>query len=489
MFSLVLAILLTIGAILALVFKSKIPQLQTETIRDRFGDQVESNNSKLISILKLKNKVQTEVSVGALGGALVIGGMGTISYNDAGYCTHAQTIFGTEESSCTTGWFYTGWGRTTAWPHYITIANTTDPNAEGSAVSGPYPVRLSDNWNGDVTQTTRFAIPQDDVQFLTMHRTFRTPERLISTTLKPAVTSSLDSVSNLFSMEEYYVGGKRDQYKTEFRNAVVKGRPQVKQVIVNKDGSAIVANASASDSEAAQDTSTVGNLSSRRVVMEKLVNSDGSVIRETHGYMQYGISVPSAILENLDPDNTFEQQIQDRKDAASRRIIAQEQRKEQEEQRLLAIQTGETNIAKRQADAKVIQIQQTTEAETTKKLALIAAERIMEEAEIAKQTSEIKLEQARIDAEAVQVTADATAYEKQVILEADGALQQKLDAWTTSQKYWANAAARINVPQTVFAGSGDGGNAGNALGTVDSFMQLMTVQAAKSLQVDPNITK
>ena len=163
-----------------------------------------------------------------------------------------------------------------------------------------------------------------------------------------------------------------------------------------------------------------------------------------------------------------------------------ESRKEQEEQRLLAIQTGQTNIAKRQAEAQVEQIAKTTDAETSKQLALIEAERVLEEAEIDRQTSEIKLARAEIDAQAVIVTADATAYEKRVVLEADGALQQKLDAHVKVQKYWATAAAQINVPQQVFGG---GGTTGNALGTVDQFMQIMTMQSAKALSVDTTITK
>jgi hypothetical protein len=477
MFSLTMAVLAVIAAIALFFTRSKPPKLG--------GDEHPKSSHTL---LLLRNRIQTIVGTSALVGGTIFGVYGAYSYNDAGYCTHAQTIHGSETAECSTGWFYTGWGRTTAWPWFITVANTNDPDAQGSAVSTPYPIRMSDNWNGDVTQTTRFAIPQDEDQFLVMHKTFRSPTRLISTTLKPAISSSLDSVSNLFSMEEYYTGGKRDQYKTEFRDAVIKGRPQVKQVTVNRDGSAIVSRAASSDLKSNQDSSTTGIVTSRKVVMRKIVGEDGLILREAHGYSQYGITVPSAILENLDPDDKFEHQMQARKDAASRRIVAQEGRKEQEEQRLLAIQTGQTNIAKRQAESQVEQIQQTTEAETTKKLALIAADRILQEAEVQRETALIKLEQAKIDAESKQVTADAEAYEKRVILEADGALQQKLDAWTTSQKYWANAASKINVPSTVFAGGGNS-TAGNALGTVEQFMQMMTVNAAKQLQVDPTITK
>lgn len=426
---------------------------------------------------------------------LLFAGGGAVGYNDAGFCQHTRTIFGTETSTCETGWYFAGWGTSTAWPHYITVANTFDATGESSStvfqgsVMSPYRVRLADNWTGDVTQTTRFAIPQDSEQFLTMARTFRSPERLINTTLKPAVTASLDSVANMFTMEEYYSGGKRDQFKSEYKDAIEKGRARVRQVSLNQAGGVIRNRAAPNDSEVAQDTSEVGDTEVRRVIMEKVTDANGNDIRTPHDFAEIGINVASAILENLDPDDKYEEQINDRKAAASRRVVAREQRLEQEEQRLLAIQQGETDIAKRQAAAKTEQIQKTTDAETEKQLALIAAERMKEEAEISRQTAAINLERARIDAEAVQVAADAEAYAKEAILQADGALQQKLDAWVRAQTVWADAASRINVPATVIAGGGDAGTAGNALGTVDQFMQMMMIKTARDLQVDPTIDR
>lgn len=442
---------------------------------------------KAVPLVPELRKVKTIVSSAIAVFGLAIIGLGSVSYNDAGYCQHTRTIFGTETAVCETGWFFVGWGTTTAWPHYITVANTLDVESDGSAVTGPYRVRLADNWTGDVTQTTRFAIPQDQAQFIEMARTFRSPERLISTTLKPAVTASLDSVSNMFTMEEYYSGGKRDQFKSEFKDTVEKGRAQVRQVSLNQAGGVIPSRAAASNSDVAQDTSEVGDTEVRRVVMEKVLDTNGNDIRIPHDFAEIGIVVSSAILENIDPDDEYERQIGERKKAASRRVVAREQRLEQEEQRLLAIQQGETDIAKRQAEAKVEQIEKTTNAETTKKLALIEAERVREEARIAKETSEINLERARVDAQSVTVAADAEAYAKQAILEADGALQQKLDAWVEAQRVWADAASKINVPSTVIAGGGSDGTAGNALGTVDQFMQLMMLNSAKQLSVDPTI--
>ena len=154
---------------------------------------------------------------------------------------------------------------------------------------------------------------------------------------------------------------------------------------------------------------------------------------------------------------------------------------------MLAIQRGQTDIATRQAEAEVNQIEQTTNAETQRQLAVIAAEQRREEADIARQTAEIALETARIEAETQQTLADAQAYERRVILEADNALSQRLEAWVTAQQYWAEAAAEINVPTTVFAGGG-GDATGNALGTVEQFMQIMTANAAQEIGLNTQIT-
>lgn len=422
-------------------------------------------------------------AVGAFG--IIVFANGAFEYNDPGYCQHVRTITGSEAAVCTTGWYYEGFGSSVEWPWAITIAHSTDPNEQGSNISGPYTIRMSDNWTGTVTQTTRFEIPQDEERFLSMARKMRSPEKLISTTLRPAVTSSLDSIANMYSMEQYYAGGQRDQFKTEFRHALEKGRLQVKQM-KQETNSAKVSKAAANDSDAAKDTSDVGDTASTIVVMVPALDSTGKEVREQHDFVEYGVTVGSAILENLDPDDKFEDQIKARKEAASRRIVAQEQVKEQEQQRLLAIQTGETAIAKAQAREKETQITETTKAETKKKLALISADANKAQALVDKETAQIAYERAQIDAKAKQVAADAEAYQKKAIIEADNALKDRLQALVEINKAWAEAAARMNVPSTVMGGNGA---AGNTLSTSEQFMQMMMTKAAKDLQVDTNTVR
>jgi hypothetical protein len=65
---------------------------------------------------------------------------------------------------------------------------------------------------------------------------------------------------------------------------------------------------------------------------------------------------------------------------------------------------------------------------------------------------------------------------------ADGALQQKLAAYVETQKVWADAFAKRNVPTTVFGASGASGDS-----DASAFMQMMTLQAAKQLSVSTEV--
>ena len=148
----------------------------------------------------------------------------------------------------------------------------------------------------------------------------------------------------------------------------------------------------------------------------------------------------------------------------------------------------EREVAERQAKAKVEQIQKTTEAETDKQLAITGAEKTKAQAAIAKDTAEINLEKARIEAETTRTLADAEAYQKKVILQADNALAQKLEAEVKIQALWAGAFAKRQVPTNVFGSSGGGAPVGSDAET-KAFMQMLTLDAAKRLNYERELTK
>ena len=108
-------------------------------------------------------------------------------------------------------------------------------------------------------------------------------------------------------------------------------------------------------------------------------------------------------------------------------------------------------------------------------------------AAISKETAEINYEKAKIEAETKRTLAEAEAYQKRLILEADKALAQKLDGKIAIQRLWAQAFAKRQVPTNVFgSGGGDSAPVGGD-GETRAFMQMLTLDAAKRLNYERQV--
>jgi hypothetical protein len=79
---------------------------------------------------------------------------------------------------------------------------------------------------------------------------------------------------------------------------------------------------------------------------------------------------------------------------------------------------------------------------------------------------------------------EGEAARKRLVMQADGALAQKLEAYVAVQTRFAEAFENRKVPQTVFGAAN-----GSTDSDVSAFMQLMTVKAAQDLGLNPNPTK
>jgi hypothetical protein len=213
-------------------------------------------------------------------------------------------------------------------------------------------------------------------------------------------------------------------------------------------------------------------------VVTKLTDEAGLQRIKKQAFLEYGISVSTARVTNMDPNDKFKIRMELKQQASADRAIAREKRVQEEEQRLLAIAKGDREVAEKQAEAKVTQIELTTNAETTKQLALTDSTQKMEAATIDKQTAQIDYERAQIDAQSVKVTADADAYAREVLIKADNALKMKLDAMVQMNADNAKAFAARKVPQTVVYSAGGE----NGLGTDGDIATIATTQMLKNLK-------
>lgn len=418
----------------------------------------------------------------------------SIFYAEPGYVYHVRTITGQEHAVSDVGYQFFLWGRWNAWKRAMTVQSEAGAAAnmqyaeveadETSANMPPLNIMFLDQVDANVEATVRFSIPTDNDGFLQLAHEYRTPANLLRTALMPAFKETLQATASLMSAEEYY-SGARTEFNSEFENQMNNGIYLVRREEVYQDsgrkvrGSANVA--------LGNEQEEFGDESKVVYEVRKVLDEQGTPRRKAQKFTGFGISVVDARITNMTPNSRFVERMQLKQKASADRAIAREQRIQEEEQRLLAIARGEREVAERQAMAKVEQIQKTTDAETDKQLALTSANKLKEQAQIERETAQINLEKARIEAETQRTLADAEAYQKKAILQADNALAEKLRTEVEIHKLWADAFAKRAVPTNVFGGGGSGSPVGSDAET-KAFMQMLTLDAAKRLNYDREIS-
>ncbi len=419
----------------------------------------------------------------------------SVFYAEPGYVYHVRTILGDEHVVSDVGYQFYLFGRVNAWKRAMTVQAVAGgagsmeyaevEGTETSADMPPIQIMFLDQVDAQAEATVRFSMPTDPEGFLKLAHEYRTPANLLRTALVPAFKETLQANASLMSAEDYYSGG-RTEFNNEFENQMTNGIYVVRREEVtvrslrHQKGSANVA--------LGKDQEEYGDESKVSFVVKRLTDESGLPLRKPQKFTDYGIAVVDARVTEMKPNSRFVERMQLKQKASADRAIAREQRIQEEEQRLLAIARGEREVAERQAKAKVEQIQKTTDAETEKQLALTEAQKFKEQAQISRETAQINLEKAKIEAETKRTLADAEAYQKREILEADNALAQKLDTEVAIQKVWADAYAKRQVPQYVFGAGGSGVPVGSDA-EVKNFMQILTADAAKRLAYSRDIEK
>lgn len=443
--------------------------------------------------IAFKNKINSNLLTRSLISLAVLsciaGVIGTgMFYAEPGYVYHVRTMLGKEQVITEPGYKFYPFGRYNAWKRAMTVQAELGLNStlsaekdsiNTSAAMPPMNIMFLDQVDADAGATARFSIPSERESFLNLAHEYRTPENLLRTALVPAFKETLQATASLMSAEEYYSGG-RTEFNSEFENQMVSGVYIVKREEVNT--STKRTRTGSANAALGTEQEEYGDELKTTFVVTKTVDENGVPRRKPQRFVDFGVQVVDARVTDMRPNKKFVERMQLKQKASADRAIAREQRIQEEEQRLLAIAKGEREVAERQAQAKVEQIELTTNAETEKQLAITNAEKQKEQATIEKQTAEINLQKAKVEAQTIKALADAESYKKRVILQADNALAQKLDAEVKIQELWAAAYAKRAVPTNVFGGGGSTPVGGDS--EVRAFMQMLTLDAAKRLSYE-----
>lgn len=430
---------------------------------------------------KVKNKMMWFLVIPAIIIANIIFHAGFV-YNEAGHMTHIRTLMGTEKVATETGYAWKGFGRATAWKQAQTIQFTehSTENVDDSISVNGFRVVFLGNVDGTVEASTRFRVPQGE-QFLKIAREYRTPENFYLTAVVPAVKETLQSTASLMTADDYFAGA-RSEFGAEFQNQLIEGQYiiQRREITVRNQRQRQDNPSAVTGTGLPQDEET----SRSQFEVVKVKDKNGSFIRKAQTFRDLGVDVVEARITNINPNELYRGRMVKVQTALADLAVARQDRLKEEENKLLVIARGEKQVEEKRQETLRVQVEQTTNAQTSKQLAVIEAEKARESARIQEETQQLLLNAAEIESKRIKTLADANAYEKRVLLEADGALAQKLATLENINHRWADAFSKAPVPHmSMGGGSGANGRSGESM----SFMDIMTANAAKQLSVDMKI--
>jgi hypothetical protein len=377
------------------------------------------------------------------------------SWNDAGNRTVVERTTGEQIVQFAPGIFYAGFfAKEKEWPNQISVTYqeaSADLSLEDNGIEvGQIMIRFSDATTANVKGITQFILPSDDKEMILIHNTHRTPQSLVVKRLAPYTKECLQSSAQLMSSEKHY-GGGRAQMAQDFMDQLKEG------VYLLKTEENIVYDSLAGEKKRIYQT---------EIQTDKKTSAPK---RKTSSIKEYGITVADAAITDVDYEDKVDQKLTKIIDAVTKSSISKQELMTAQQQTLTAKAKGEQALVEIEYQQKQEQTRQVVEAETKVKLA-----------EQDKLQQKIALEGAVLEAKKIKELADAQAYARQRIMQADGALELKLKAQIEVQKAWADAFSKYTgavVPQFQTGGGVVGNGALN-------FMDIMTAKTAKDFALE-----
>lgn len=375
-------------------------------------------------------------------------------YNNMGYREVVEAPTGNKYVIFNNGiyWKYPG-SKITTYPNVVTISHRGERT--GSTVdSKVIPIRFNDATEASAQTVVRFRLPNLEDEMLLLHEEYINKEYLALKGLAPYTIECLKNSAQLMDSEQHYSGG-RAQLSQFFQDQLEEGLfiLDIKESFT-------------------RDTLTG---ETKRIYESKIrVDKNGEKVRKESDLKEFGIRIASATIENVDYEAQVDEKLKKKIEASTREAVSKQNLVTAQQEAMTAEAEGRKRLVEIEYEEKQRQTQAVVKAETDVKLA-----------EKDKEKQEIALEAARLEAQKIKALSDAEAYAKQRIMQADGALEKKLDAYKDVQQMWATAFQNYQgdlVPKFQTGTSG-GGNAGL------DFMEIMGAKAAMDLNLNTKVKK
>jgi hypothetical protein len=337
-----------------------------------------------------------------------------------------------------------GFGTVTTYPRQKQYVFAVEDGADTS-------IKLQFNDGGTATLhgSVNWEMPVDNPSIIKIHKAFGSAEGVE----KRAVVKMMDAATYLAGplMSSIESAGERRSELVNVINDQAERGVYVTQVktVTRKD-------------DLSKEEKTVNVTEIQRTPEGKPKRQQGSILAE------FNIKLQPISIKALDYDDVVKKQIVDRQKSTTAVQLAIAQALKAEQDAITAEKNGMATAAEAKWKQETIKAQQVTEAEQKRDVAKLSKE----EAEFYKD-QQILIGQG--DAE-----------RKRLAMSANGALDQKLEAYKIVQGYWAKAFENYQgamVPSVIMGGAGPQSSAGNA----QALVELLTAKTAKDLALDKSV--
>ncbi len=324
---------------------------------------------------------------------------------------------------------------------------------QGGSVDQSISIRFNDGGHARMSGSVRWKVPVDEISMKKIHTMYGSHYAVEQQLIRTVIEKSVYMTGPLMSSKESYAERRNDLISfidDQASRGVYKTRTREKKGIDPLSGKE-------------------KTISVVEMVMDTL-NSE--IERQENSPLEnYGISLYNLSINKIKYDETVEKQIAQQQTAIMEVQTAIAQTKQAEQAAIRAEKEGQAEAAKAKWEQEVIKARMVTEAQQKKEV----AELEMQSAEY------FKLEQI--------LRGEGEGARKKLVMQADGALDKKLEAWVNVNKSYAEAMQNYQgdwVPNIVMGGETNAKGSNNA---AQNFMQIMMMKTAQDLSLDLDVPK
>lgn len=394
--------------------------------------------------------------------------IGNVDANE--YQVKQAFMTGELSAHLTPGWYLKAMGTIYRFPKTETVYFTRD-NIDNPANLGPVTVTFSDNSRCDISGTVRVIMPTSDqyaIDIVAKHsnRTFQdfAVKNIIPVTKRALITAATTMTA--------------PDAKIKMADLATLGQDQLNNGIFVLESTKVKELDPATGEEVVREVKHIKQ------------STDGTTARfkDDMPLTAFGASATNFVVTDITCSPEIERQISDQQQAKMGIATAKAKAAQADQEVITARKQGDANIARIKAEEEAKAQQMIVAAERENKVQILNAQREVEISKLKKQEEENLLAAANVNKQRTILEADAQAYAKRKVMEADGALDKKLEAYKYAVEKQSEAIANINLPQIMINGDGSNNkNGSSSMAGMDLLLQMMLINTAKSLGLDMNI--